>query len=75
MHLSALHRYPLKSATGLVVETLDILASGPRQDRRWLVVDADGRFVTARQVSQLVLVRAEVLENGLGLSEIGRAHV
>jgi uncharacterized protein len=71
MHLSALHRYPLKSAAGLAVETLEVLARGPRHDRRWLVVDADGRFVTARQVSQLVLIRAQVLENGLRLSTPG----
>jgi uncharacterized protein len=68
MHLSALHLYPLKSAAGLAVETLDILARGPRHDRRWLVVDADGRFVTARQVSEMVLIRAEAMGEGLRLS-------
>ena len=71
MHLSSLHLYPLKSASGVAVETLDIEARGPRHDRRWLVVDADGRFVTARQVSQMVLIRAQVLENGLRLSAPG----
>ena len=71
MHLFSLHLYPLKSASGAAVETLDIEARGPRHDRRWLVVDADGRFVTARQVSQMVLIRAQVLENGLRLSAPG----
>lgn len=71
MHVSALHRYPLKSAAGFAVETLDIHARGPRHDRRWLVVDADNRFVTARQVSSLVLIRAQVHENGLRLSAPG----
>lgn len=71
MHLSALHCYPLKSAAGVAVETLDIAARGPRHDRRWLVVDADGRFVTARQVSELVLIRARILGHGLRLSAPG----
>ncbi|NOT88365.1 MAG: MOSC domain-containing protein [Lysobacter sp.] len=71
MHLSSLHLYPLKSAAGLAVETIDILPRGPRHDRRWLVVDADNRFVTARQVSQMVLIRAQVQENGLRLSAPG----
>lgn len=71
MHLSALHLHPLKSAAGLAVETLDILPRGPRHDRRWLVVDAENRFITARQVSQMVLIRAQVLENGLRLSAPG----
>jgi hypothetical protein len=61
----------LKSAAGLAVETLDILPRGPRHDRRWLVVDAQNRFITARQVSQMVLIRAQVLENGLRLSAPG----
>lgn len=71
MHLSSLHLYPLKSASGVAVETLDIEPRGPRRDRRWLVIDADARFVTARQVSQLVLIRAQVLESGLRLSAPG----
>ena len=72
MHLSALHLYPLKSAAGLAVEALDILPRGPRHDRRWMVVDAAGRFVTARQVSEMVLIRAEATGDGLRLSTPGR---
>jgi uncharacterized protein len=71
MHLSALHLYPLKSAAGLAVETLDILPRGPRHDRRWLVVDTEGRFVTARQISRMVLIRAETMGEGLRLSAPG----
>lgn len=71
MHLSALYRHPLKSAAGLSVDALEIESRGPRHDRRWIVIDAEGRFVTARQISQLVRVRAEVLENGLRLSAPG----
>ena len=71
MHLSSLHLYPLKSATGLAVETLDIVPRGPRHDRRWLVVDAEGRFVTARQVSRMVLIRAGTVGEGLRLSAPG----
>ena len=75
MHLSSLHLYPLKSVAGLAVDTLDILPRGARHDRRWLAVDADGRFVTARQVSEMVLIRAEALTGGLRLSAPGRPGV
>ncbi len=71
MHLSSLHLYPLKSAAGVTVETLDIESRGPRHDRRWLAVDADGRFITARQVPAMVLIRAEVRGNQLHLSAPG----
>ena len=71
MHLSSLHRYPLKSAAGIAVETLEIAPRGPQYDRRWMVVDADGRFVTARQYSEMVLIRAEAQVMGLRLSAPG----
>jgi uncharacterized protein len=71
MHVSSLHLYPLKSTAGHSVEMLDILPRGPRHDRRWLVVDGDGRFVTARQLSQMVLIRAEAVGDGLRLSAPG----
>lgn len=72
MRLSSLHLYPLKSAAGIAVETFDVLPRGPRHDRRWLVVDADGAFITARQVPEMVLIRAEAMGEGLRLSAPGR---
>ena len=71
MHLSSLHLYPLKSAAGIAVETFDVLQRGPRYDRRWLVVDADATFVTARQVPEMVLIRAQTIGEGLRLSAPG----
>lgn len=68
MRLHSLHLYPLKSAAGLTVDALAIEPRGPRFDRRWLVVDAEGRFVTARAVPELVLIRAELDGDGLRLS-------
>jgi uncharacterized protein len=75
MHLSSLHLHPLKSAAGIVVDAVDIQLRGPRHDRRWLVVDADGRFVTARQVPAMVLIRVEMSGDGLRLSAPGLADL
>lgn len=75
MHLSSLHLYPLKSAAGMTVETLEIEPRGPRGDRRWMVVDAEGRFVTGRQVPRLVSIRAEAIGDGLRLSATGHAPI
>lgn len=72
MRLASLHLYPLKSAAGIAVETFDVLPRGPRHDRRWLVVDAGGAFITARQVPGMVLIRAEAMGEGLRLSAPGR---
>lgn len=71
MQLLSLHQHPLKSAAAIEVVTLDIVARGPCGDRRWLVVDADQRFITARQQAEMVLIRAFPEGEGLRLSAPG----
>jgi hypothetical protein len=75
MRLSALYRHPLKSAAVLPVDAIEIESRGPRHDRRWIVVDAEGRFVTARQTAEMVLIRAEAIGEGLRLSAPGRTSI
>lgn len=73
MHLSALYRYPVKSAQG---QALSQSASGPLGllgDRRWMLVEQDnGRFLTQRaypQMSQLSALYAA--DGGLLLTAPG----
>jgi uncharacterized protein YcbX len=56
MFLSALTIYPLKSARGVALSTARGEAAGLRWDRRWMVVDAAGHFVTARGSPSLATV-------------------
>ncbi len=67
MHLSSLHLHPVKSCARLDVETLTIEPRGPRHDRRWMVVDADGRCLTGRELPRMVLIRATPHDDGLHL--------
>lgn len=71
MHLSGLYLYPVKSAAPLAVSSAEIEPRGPRGDRRWMVVDADGRFLTGRELAQLTLIRAQPLSDGLQLDAPG----
>jgi uncharacterized protein YcbX len=71
MHVSSLHLHPLKSCAQLDVDALDITARGPAGDRRWLIVDAQARFVTARQRAEVVGIRAVPVEGGLRLDAPG----
>ncbi len=54
--VSRLFRYPVKSLPGLEVESLSFDDFGPRGDRRWMIVDQSGRFLTQRKYPQLALV-------------------
>lgn len=65
MILSSIHVYPIKSTAGLDVQSAEIDARGFRDDRRWMIVDADSRFLTGREIPRMVLIRA--IPEGTGL--------
>ena len=71
MQLSDLYLYPIKSTAPLPVCEARVEPCGLQHDRRWMVVDADGRFLTGRQLPRLTLVRALPHENGLLLEAPG----
>ncbi|MCS6946675.1 MAG: MOSC N-terminal beta barrel domain-containing protein [Steroidobacteraceae bacterium] len=58
----ALIYYPVKSARACEVSSVDLAAYGLQHDRRWLIVDADGRFVSQR--TQPHLARLPVVFDG-----------
>jgi uncharacterized protein len=71
MKLSAIHVYPIKSVAGLLVSSAEMEARGLRHDRRWMIVDSTGRFVTGRQLPKMVLIQALPSEKGLHLNAPG----
>ncbi len=64
VHVSTLTAYPVKSLGGVSLEQAVVEARGLRGDRRWAVVDPDGRKVTAREEHALLGLRAEPLDGG-----------
>lgn len=67
MKLVELHVYPLKGAGGIALERADVLAGGLRHDRRFLLVDAKGGFVTQRSHPSLALVTTAIEGSSLVL--------
>ncbi len=65
--LASIHIYPLKSGAPLMCDTAVVEPRGLAGDRRWMVVDADGKFLTARQYPRLTLIRAQPDGGGLVL--------
>lgn len=70
--LTSLVRYPLKSGRAEPLAEALVEPWGLAGDRRWMVVDDEGRMVTARQVPGLVLVEARAVDDGLELAAAGR---
>ncbi len=60
LRLTSLHVYPIKSAGGCSVRGWEVDGFGLRHDRRWMVVDQEGRFLTQRTHPRLALVRPAI---------------
>ncbi len=58
--LSALHVFPVKSCAALAPPSALVEPRGLHGDRRWMVVDAGGRFLTARKHPRMTLVEARL---------------
>jgi hypothetical protein len=56
MKLTDITIYPVKSFAGISLSSIKVDRFGPQGDRRWMVVNAAGSFVTQREVPQMAQV-------------------
>ena len=66
--LSSIWTYPLKSAAGVAVDAAAVERRGLAGDRRWMLVDTDGDFLSQRSHPRLALIDVEPTADGLCLS-------
>ncbi len=69
--LSTIHVYPVKSCAPLTVASATVEDRGFAGDRRWMIVDANARFVTGREQPRLTQIHALPDDDGLVLSAPG----
>jgi uncharacterized protein YcbX len=55
--VTALNVYPIKSCAGVSVKEALLIETGLEFDRAWMVVDAQGEFVTQRELPRMALVQ------------------
>ena len=65
IRLSGLNLYPIKSARGIALSEWDVDDFGLRYDRRWMVVDGAGEFISQRTHPRLALVIPSIEEGAL----------
>lgn len=58
--IAALVVYPVKSCAGVPVTEAVLTEAGLDLDRAWMVVDADGQFVSQRELPRMALVRPQI---------------
>jgi uncharacterized protein YcbX len=71
VQLTGLTIYPIKSAGGIPVNDWAVDEFGLRYDRRWMVVDQWGEFLSQRSHPRLALVRPSIVDGSLRIDAPG----
>ena len=66
--ITGLHIYPVKSCRGITLSNAELTGHGLALDREWMVVDADGQFLTQRVLPRLALIGTMLTSGMLRLS-------
>jgi uncharacterized protein len=75
VHVSELNVYPIKSARGIPLKTAQLGARGIEYDRRWMLVDDDGVFISAREAHRMALIDVALRDDGLLVSAPGAGSI
>jgi len=73
MRVTGIFRYPVKGFRGTALESATVEPCGLAGDRRWMVVNAQGRFLTQRQLPAMARFDA-MLSDGYLTLRIGDDH-
>lgn len=72
MKVESLHVYPVKGLRGIALQEAAVETRGLSHDRRWMVTDEAGKFLTQRECAALATIGAETSPDGsLSLSHGG----
>ena len=66
--VSSLHIYPIKSTAGISIPYTKVEELGLSFDRRFIISEPTGQFITARTEPTLCLVTTKLIEQGLELT-------
>jgi uncharacterized protein YcbX len=69
--VQALYHYPIKSCRGTSLDEAIVDARGIVADRRWMVVDAGGNFLSQRELPRMALVEPHLSDDILEVTAPG----
>ena len=73
--LSGLHVYPIKSCGGIAVDEWVVDERGLRHDRRWMLVDETGCFMSQRELPRMALIKVRIESDGLVVDAPGMSSL
>lgn len=69
--LSEIWIYPVKSLGGIALQQSEVMPRGLEHDRRWMLVDDKGMFLTQRTLPELALFQPEIKDGFLVIRHRG----
>jgi uncharacterized protein len=73
--LASIHIHPVKSLGGFAVEQAQLTDRGLEHDRRWMLVDAEGNFITQREQPELACLHTSPTPTGFRISDLRSGSV
>ncbi|MET4694573.1 MOSC domain-containing protein [Endozoicomonas lisbonensis] len=67
--------YPVKSTRRLTVQQANVVTTGFAHDRRWMLVDPEGKFITQRQHPKMVHIVAQPDDQGMVVNAPGMEDI
>jgi uncharacterized protein len=61
----SLHVYPVKSCRGIDLQTAELVETGIKYDRHWMLVDEQGNFLSQRKLPQMAGISCSLTEQSL----------
>ena len=65
--VSQLWVYPIKSLSGISLDSVQVEKRGLQYDRRWMLVDKDNHFLSQRKIPEMTLITVELSDYGLSV--------
>lgn len=65
MHLQDIYTYPIKSLGGIRLEEATLEERGLKYDRRWMLVDKKGKFLSQRKHPKMALLQTRISDSGI----------
>lgn len=63
--LAEINIYPVKSLGGISLNEAEVTDRGLKYDRRWMLVDINGNFITQRIIPEMALIKTEIDKTNL----------
>ena len=60
--------YPIKGLGGISLQKANAFVEGFEHDRRWMLVDADGNFLSQRNNAKMALFSTRIIDRGIKVS-------